>query len=407
MLSSAIIASSTSGDVLVELGIVLVVLAVLGRFADRISLPAIPLYLVAGLLLGEGSVVPLDASEEFIRVCADLGVVLLLLLLGLEYTPRELQSGLRSNWKAGVVDLVASFTPGVAAGYFLGWDPVTAFLLGGVTYISSSGIIAKLISDLDRIANRETPVVLALLVMEDIAMAVFLPITGVLIVGASPLEGITSVVVALAVVVGALTVSMRYSAHMSRVLDTRSREVLLLTVLGLTFLVAGLAEEVQVSAAVGAFLLGVTLSGQVAERGRELLLPIRDVFGGLFFVFFGLQIDPGSLGGVLAPALLLAVVTAATKIATGWWAATRAGMGPRGRVRVALSLVPRGEFSIVIAGIGVSAGLEDDLGALTACYVLILVIAGSIAIRFADSLPLPTSLRSRPARVGSATTGKN
>jgi K+:H+ antiporter subunit KhtU len=400
-----VIAASTSGQVLIELGAVLLLLAVLGRLAAKVGIPSIPLYLIAGLVLGEGSAVSLDASEDFIRIAADIGVVLLLLLLGLEYTPDELQHGLRSNWQAGLVDLGASFTPGFVAGLLLGWDPVAAVLLGGITYISSSGIIAKVLSDLDRVANRETPVVLAILVIEDIAMAVFLPITGVLIVGTGLLEGATSVLIALGVVAVALIVSARYSTHVSRVIESRSREILLLTVLGLTFLVSGLAEEVQVSAAVGAFLLGVTLSGQVAETGRELLEPIRDVFGGLFFVFFGLQIDPGTLGPVLLPALLLALVTAATKIGTGWWAARRMGIGPRGRVRAAMSLVPRGEFSIVIAGIGVAAALEQDLGPFAACYVLILAVAGSLAMRFADDMPLPGARRRARARV--ATAGKN
>jgi CPA2 family monovalent cation:H+ antiporter-2 len=384
------LAASTSGDVLVELGAVLLVLAVLGRAAAWFSLPSIPLYLIAGLLLGEGSAFPLHASTDFIRIGADVGVVMLLLLLGLEYTPQDLQQGLRSNWPAGIVDIVANFVPGVAAGLVLGWSWTPALLLGGITYVSSSGIIAKLLSDLERYANRETPIVLAVLVIEDIVMAVFLPIVGVLIVGASPLKGVTSVLVALGVVAAALVVSSRYSGHVSRALHTHSAELLLLTVLGLTFLVAGLAEELQVSAAVGAFLLGVTLSGQVAERGRGLLEPIRDVFGGLFFVFFGLQIDPSTLVPVLGPAAALAGVTALTKGGTGWWAASRMRVGRRGRLRAAVSLVPRGEFSIVIAGIGVAEGLEPDLGPVTACYVLILAVVGSLAMRFADQIPMRT-----------------
>ena len=379
---ATLLAAGTSGAVLIELGAVLLVLAVLGRVAARLDLPSIPLYLIAGLLLGEGSVFPLNASTGFIRVGADLGVVLLLLLLGLEYEPEELTAGLRANWPAGLVDLVSSFTPGYLGGLLLGWDQPAAVLLGGITYISSSGIIAKLLSDLDRLGNRETPVILSILVIEDIVMAVFLPLTGVLLVGASPLEGTLSIAVALLVVAGAFVVALKWSTGVSRVLETRSPELLLLTVLGLTLLVAGLAEEVQVSAAVGAFLLGVMLSGQIAERGRALLVPIRDVFGGLFFVFFGLQIDPATLAPALGPALGLAVVTGASKAGTGWWAARRAGIGVPGRKRAAASLVPRGEFSIVIAGIGIAAGAEPDLGPAAASYVLILAIVGSLAMRF-------------------------
>lgn len=394
VLATVVIAAGGSGRVLVELGVVLLVLAVLGRLAARADLPSIPLYLLAGLLLGQGSLFPLDASAEFIRVGADVGVVLLLLLLGLEFEPEELRDGLRANWPAGALDLVANFVPGWLVGLALGWSATSALLLGGITYISSSGIIAKLLGDLDRLGNRETPVVLSVLVIEDIVMAVFLPLSGVLLVGASFTEGAVSIAIALAVVVVAFIVALRWSGSLSRLLDTRSAELLLLTVLGLTFFVAGLAAEVQVSAAVGAFLLGVMLSGQIAERGRALLEPIRDVFGGLFFVFFGLQIDPAALGPVLLPALGLAVATAATKVGTGWWAARRAGIGRAGRVRAGVALVPRGEFSIVIAGLGVAAGIEDDLGPLAACYVLILAIAGSLAMRYIDGrgrLPLRRS----------------
>lgn len=382
MVGVTLLAAGTSGAVLIELGAVLLVLALLGRLAARVDLPSIPLYLVAGLLLGEGSAIPLDASTEFIRIGADLGVVLLLLLLGLEYQPEELAAGLQANWKAGLVDLVGSFTPGYVAGVVMGWSQPAAVLLGGVTYISSSGIIAKLLGDLERLGNRETPVILSILVIEDIVMAVFLPLTGVLLVGASPLEGVASIAVALLVVAVAFVVALKWSSPLSRLLHSRSPELLLLTVLGLTLLVAGLAEEVQVSAAVGAFLLGVMLSGQIAERGRELLLPIRDVFGGLFFVFFGLQIDPSTLAPALLPALVLAVLTGATKAGTGWWAAKRAGIGIPGRKRAAASLIPRGEFSIVIAGIGMAAGVEPDLGPTAASYVLTLAIVGSLAMRF-------------------------
>jgi monovalent cation:H+ antiporter-2, CPA2 family len=376
------VAVSSVSNILIELGAVLLLLGICGRLAARVGLPSIPLYLVAGLMLGEGSPVALEASSEFIRIGADLGVVLLLLLLGLEYTPEELSHGIRTNWLAGLIDFGASFTPGFLGGLLLGWGTVASILLGGITYITSSGIVAKLLADLDRLGNRETSTVLSLLVMEDIVMAVFLPVAAVLIVGASLVEAGLSVLLALTVVAGALLVSLRLGARVSALLDSTSPELLLLTVLGTTFLAAGLADKAKVSAAVGAFLIGVMLSGQIAERGRELLSPIRDVFGGLFFIFFGLQIDPGDLPPVVVPGIVLAVVSAGSKVATGWWAARHAGIGPRGRRRAAAAMIPRGEFSIVIAGIGTAAGLESELGPVAACYVLILAIGGSFAMRF-------------------------
>lgn len=390
-------ATSAASDVLVELGLVLTVLGLLGRIASKVGLPTIPLFLLSGLLLGEGGLYPLDASAEFVRVGGEVGVIILLLLLGLEYSPDDLRDGVRGNWRAGVVDLVANAAPGVLMGVALGWGVVASTLLGGVTYISSSGIIARQLFDLDRIGNRETPIILSVLVIEDLMMAVFLPILGVMILDLAWWRGAVSVAVALGAVLVAIVVASLSGARISDMLDTPSQEVLLFTMLGATLLIAGLAEEIRISAAVAAFLVGLTFSGSLAERGREVLLPVRDVFGGLFFVVFGLQIDLGSLPSVLVPALLLVVVTAATKVGTGWWAAGRAGVRPRGRLRAALSLVPRGEFSVVLAGLGVAAGLEADLGPLVAAYVLIIATVGSVAMRYADSVPLPASLTQRPA----------
>lgn len=384
--------------VLIELGIVLLVLAALGRLAARIGLPSVPLYLLAGLLMGRGSFFRVDAGEEFLAIGAQIGVVLLLLLLGLEYSPADLKHGLRTTWLAGILDGLANTIPGIAFGLILGWSPVASLLLGGVTYMSSSGIIARLLDDFDRYANRETPVILSLLVMEDIVMAVFLPILAVILVGSSLAQGAIAMAIALGLVTIAFVVSFRFSSHVSRAVHSRSRELLLLSVLGLSFVVAGVAEAAQVSAAVGAFLLGLTLSGQVADEVRTLLPPLRDVFGGIFFVFFGLTIDPRDLVPVLVPALILAIITAVTKIATGAWAAARAGIGPKGRWRTGLSLIPRGEFSIVIAGLGVAAGIEDELGPLAAAYVLILAVGGSVLMRLADHIPVPGIIKPRKPR---------
>lgn len=372
------------GDVLIELGLVLLVLALLGRLAQRIGISSIPLYLLGGLALGKGGILPISAGDSFIAVGAEIGVVLLLLLLGLEYSPEDLRDGLRSTWRAGVIDVVANALPGFAAGLILGWTPTASLLLAGITYISSSGIIARLLADMDRIGNRETPVILSLLVMEDVITAFVLPVIAVLLVGATLAQGALAAGLAIGVVLLAFYVAFRLSARVSRAIHSRSRELLLLTVLGITFLVAGLAEAVQVSAAVGAFLLGVTLSGQVADEVRSLLPPFRDVFGGLFFVFFGMQVDPRSLPPVLLPAIALACVGVASKVATGYAAAALAGIGRAGRWRAGYALVPRGEFSIVIAGLGVAAGVEPRLGPLAAAYVLALAVAGPILMRTAD-----------------------
>src|ERR671936_397527 len=196
--------------VLLELGGVILGLGVLGRVAGRLGLSAIPLYLLAGLAFGEGGLLPLVTAHEFIEVGVDIGVILLLLLLGLEYTACELLSSLRRSAPAGLADLVLNFTPGLVAGLLLGWSPLTAVVLGGVTYVTSSGIVAKVLGDLGRLGNRETPVVLSILVVEDLAMAAYLPLVTGLLASGGLLAGLVPVGVALATVAVGLLVAVRW-----------------------------------------------------------------------------------------------------------------------------------------------------------------------------------------------------
>jgi len=380
----------------VELGAIVVVLGLLSRIALRAGLSAIPLYLLAGLAFGEGGLYPLDLAEGFTAVGAEIGVILLLFMLGLEYTPHELATGLRRGVPAGAFDLVANFLPGVVVGLLLGWSGVAAVLLGGVTYISSSGVIAKVLGDLGRLGNRETPSVLSVLVLEDLAMAVYLPLVAVLLAGGTMRAGVVSLAIAIGTVALVLAVALRYADPISRAVSSPSDETLLLTLFGAVMLVAGVAQRLQVSSAIGAFLVGIALSGEVAERARTLLGPLRDLFAAVFFVFFGLQIDPGSLPSVAALALGLGLLTAATKVATGWWASGRDGVRTRGRFRAGAALISRGEFSIVIAGLGVNAGLEPQLGPLSAGYVLLLAVLGPLATRYVD--PLVVAVQERRTR---------
>jgi CPA2 family monovalent cation:H+ antiporter-2 len=395
------------GALLVELGGVILGLGILGRLAGRLGLSAIPLYLLAGLAFGEGGLLPLVTAQEFIEVGAEVGVILLLLMLGLQYSASELLGSLRAAAPAGVVDLVLNFTPGVAAGLLLGWSPLAAVVLGGVTYVTSSGIVAKILGDLGRLGNRETPVVLSILVVEDLAMAVYLPLITGLLVGGGLLASAASVGVALAAVALVLLVAVRYGETLSRLVFTPSGEVLLLVILGLALVVAGVAQRLQVSTAVGAFLVGIALSGEAAEAAHDLLAPLRDLFAAVFFVFFGLQTDPRSIPPVALAAAGLALVTAATKVATGWWAARRAGIGPRGRWRAGTVLVPRGEFSIVIAGLAVAAGAEPTLGPLATAYVLVLAVLGPVLarLRAAAGRPDQPAYSSRRAAIRSSTGG--
>ncbi|WP_119726371.1 cation:proton antiporter [Thermomonospora amylolytica] len=384
---------------LIEIGAIILALGVLGSIAVRFSVSAIPLYLIGGLAFGAGGLLPLDNSEHFVEIGAEVGVILLLFTLGLEYTAGELVGTLRTSAPVGLADLVLNAAPGVIAGLLLGWGPVGALALGGVTYVSSSGIAAKVMGDLGWLGNRETPAVLSVLVFEDLAMAVYLPILTTVLAGAGLVAGMQSLAVAALTVTAILYVALRHGNLVERFVSSPSDEVLLLKVLGLTLLVAGIASQLQVSAAVGAFLMGIALSGPLAHQAQRLLTPLKDLFAAVFFVFFGLHTDPADLPPMLGVAVLLAVVGIGTKLGSGWLAARRAGVHLTGRIRAGAALAPRGEFNIVIAGLAVSGGADpglDSLGSLAAAYVLILAVAGPLLARGAEPLARRISGRRRP-----------
>jgi K+:H+ antiporter subunit KhtU len=378
---------------LIELGAVILVLGILGRIASRFGFSPIPLYLLAGLAFGHGGLLPLGASEEFVATGAEIGVILLLLLLGLEYTASDLVGTLKTQYVSGIIDFLLNALPGAALALLMGWGPVAAIALAGVTWISSSGVIAKVVGDLGRLGNRETPVVLGILVLEDLSMAVYLPILTAVLAGVGLAGGSITLLISLGTVSVVLFVALRYGRVISRAVSSDNPEMLLLVVLGLTLLVAGIAQKLQVSAAVGAFLVGIALSGEVAHGARNLLSPLRDLFAAVFFVFFGLSTDPADIPPVLGPALGLAIITALTKVGTGWYAARRAGVKSAGRWRAGGTLVARGEFSIVIAGLAV--GVEPRLGPLATAYVLILVILGPLAARYTEPIARRVAGKSR------------
>lgn len=370
-----------SAPLLFELGAILVVLTILGSAARRFGLSPIPLYLLTGLFLGTGGLAPVPAAAEFMKTGASIGVVLLLLTLGLEFSIGEFSSSLRRHLPSAWVDLVLNAIPGAIAGWLLGLDVVGIVAMAGITYISSSGVIARLLGDLDRLGNRETPAVLSVLVLEDFAMAAYLPVLTVLAAGGTLAEAVLWTAMALGALALAFLVSLRWGHHVGRALGHREDEQLLLRILGLTLIVAAVAEHLHASAAVGAFLVGLTLTGPTAERARTVLTPLRDLFAAVFFLSIGLTINPADLLPMMPFALGLAAVTAGTKIISGAYAARREGAARRGQLRAGTALIARGEFSLVI--IGLAGTSVATLSAVATPYVFILAIIGPVLARLA------------------------
>lgn len=379
-----------SSALLFQLGALLTMLALVGALARHFALSPIPVYLLAGLSLGKGGLLPVAAADDFVITAAPIGVVLLLLTLGLEFSATEFAASMRHHLPSAGVDIVLNATPGAVTGWLLGLNGIAILALAGVTYISSSGIIARLLEDLGRLGNRETPAVLAVLVLEDFAMAGYLPLLAVLAARGSWLDAVGGMLAAIGVLVAAFAVSYRWGHHVGRLVAHPDSEQLLLRVLGITLIVAAAAETMNASAAVGAFLVGLTLTGETADRARKVLGPLRDLFGAVFFLAIGLSVDPRELLPMLPVAVALAVVTAATKILTGMLAARRDGVARRGQLRAGTALIARGEFSLIIIGfVGTSI---PELAALATSYVFIMAIVGPVLSRYIGGRP-PAGVR--------------
>lgn len=365
--------------VLIELGLAIVGLALLARLANHLRFSAVPFYLLAGLCFGRGGLAPMDLSEDFIRIGAEIGVLLLLFMLGLEYGGGELRKNLRQGLPGGIADFLLNFSPGLIAGLILGWHTIPAVLLGGITYISSSGIVAKMLAESRRVQAPERTAIVSILVLEDLGMAIFLPLLSVLIAGGDAKRMVISVAVAVLIVAVVLVAALRYGNVLSKIVVHPSDEIVLLTMFGAVLVVAGFAQRFNVSAGVGAFLVGIAASGPLAEQTHRLLAPLRDLFAAIFFFFFGLEVNPSSLPPAIPVAAALGVVTAATKIITGYWNARRFSADNDGLWRAGVALIPRGEFSIVIAALG--AAIEPQLGPISAAYVFLLAFAGPVLMR--------------------------
>jgi CPA2 family monovalent cation:H+ antiporter-2 len=376
--------SKEDGLVLGELGSVLLGLGIAAYIASRIRLSVVPIFLLAGLFFGNGGIVALDLSDEFLDLGAQWGAILLLLLLGLEYSAQELFESVKKRKSLGAVDLVVNFLPGAALGFILGWGFLGALTLGGITYVSSSGIASQFIKD-SRLESREsTRRAVGVLVIEDLFLAPYLPVLSALLASLGVATGLISISIALIVTGIALLIGARgfHIPHAPLVMGDSA--TLLLTVFGSALLASGVATYFGFSGAVAAFLVGLLLTGDVAIVARVRLAPLRDLFSAIFFLFFGLSVDPADIPSVLIPASVLALIGVFTKWVTAWWA-VRDLQEDNAIWRAAVLLIPRGEFSMVIAGLAATSLFAVELQALTLTYVILTTLFASIIMRTVHS----------------------
>jgi CPA2 family monovalent cation:H+ antiporter-2 len=380
----ALAPSAEASQTLAEIGALLLALGVIAFIAARLNFSVVPLYLVLGLAVGQGGFGLVSLSSDFLAIGAQIGAILLLLLLGLEYSAPDLAQAFKERKSAGFFDIATNFVPGALLALAFGWGPLAAFVVGGIAYVSSSGIASQLLRETGWRKSELSKRIVTILVFEDLALAPYLPLLSSLVLGLSAAAGLLSVSVALIITGLVLIISYRGNTKWSRILNPDVPSGLLLTVFGSALLAAGVADLAGFSGAVAAFLVGLLLTGEVANTVRGRLGSLRDLFAAIFFLFFGLATNFSDLIQVLPAVALFVAVGVAGKFAVGWWIAK--DMGDKlSWIRAGAFLTPRGEFSMVIAALAAPAVLSVNLQALTLSYVTLTAVIGSIALRFLRS----------------------
>jgi len=371
------------GSSLVALGAALVATGVLGRAGRRIGLPTIPLFMLAGVVLGPHTPgLHLVHDPRELELVATIGLVLLLFYLGLEFSVDELLGGGRRLLFASALFLVVNVGAGLAFGALLGWGGREALVIAGAVGISSSAIVTKLLVELGRLSRPETRVILAVIVVEDLFLALYLALLQPLLHDATSGAGVLLSIAKAVGFLAALALLARFGAPaVGRMLDTDDNELLTIGFVGIAVLGAGAAEEFGVSGAIGAFFIGLVLA-KSASRARiaQLVHPIRDVFGALFFYAFGVAIDPGEVVSVAGPISAAVTLTVAGTVAVGAVVA-RVYAFDRGSARsLAFTMLARGEFSLIVAALAATAGLDARIGPFVAGYVLVLAIGTPLLV---------------------------
>lgn len=369
-------------ETLLAMGGAFVAAAVIARLGRRIGLPTIPLFMVAGILLGPYTpgFVLVDDPHEFEMLSA-LGLVLLLFYLGLEFHVDDLKNGGRKLFAVGGIYLLLNVGAGLGFGFALGWGTREALVLAGIVGISSSAIVTKLLVDTGRLGNPETRLILGIIVVEDIFLALYLAAIQPILGGA---EGATEMIVQMGKAFGfllVLAIAARFGTRIiGRFIAVKDDELLVISFLGAAVLIAGISETLGVADAIGAFMIGLILGGTSSgPRIRELVHPLRDAFGAIFFFVFGLSIDPGDIASVAGPVAIAVGITIVGNIAAGIAAARMNGFGTLPAANIATTLLARGEFALILGTMAAAAGLDARLGPFIAGYVLVLAIIGPLS----------------------------
>lgn len=374
-------------NILLQVGFALGIIALAGLLSSRLRFSIVPLLILAGMVVGPH--VPrigvLDLrfieSAQLINFMGSLGILFLLFHLGLEFSVGRLMKAGRSIILGGTVYMAINLVLGLLFPLLLGWSLKEILIVAGVTTISSSAIVAKMIVDLKRSVRPETEMILGLMMFQDVFVAIYLAVvSGLVLTGETSTLGVLkSAGLALGFMLGLLFLGRKLLPQLNRLLNIPSDEVFMLVLFAILIIVAGLSETIHVAEAIGALLVGLVLAEtEHRERIEKILVPFRDLFGAMFFFSFGLSIDPLSLSGAVWPALAAVALTLTGNYVAGMVAGRMSGYSHYASNNIGLTITSRGEFSIILAKLALAGGLLPILQPFTALYVLILAVLGPL-----------------------------
>ena len=366
---------------ILEIGLALALIAFAVGLAAKLGFSNVPFLIVIGMVVGPHApqIGVFDfrfiETESLISFMGRMGVLFLLFYLGLESSVTKLIRAGRSILAGGSLYIGINFTIGFSYGYLNGFPLRETLIIAGLTTVSSSAIVAKILFDYRRTANPETELILGITMFEDIFLAVYLSlISGIILSGASSFAGVASSGgIALGFIVALLAVGRWATPVLNRLFRISSNEVFVIVVFACLFLLAGLGETIHVAESIGALLLGLILGEtEHSERMERLIVPFRDFFGAIFFFSFGLSIDPFSLGGAAWLAVGAALLSLIGVVIAGLIVGKASKISPVGSLNTGFTLLARGEFSIIIVNLAIAGGLLAVLQPFAALYVLIL-----------------------------------
>ncbi|KZN96631.1 cation:proton antiporter [Aeribacillus pallidus] len=370
-----------------EVGTALVLVAIAAIIANKLKFSIIPFLIVLGMLVGPHAptigIIDLTfiESKEIIQFLGRIGVLFLLFYLGLEFSVGKLMKSGRNIVVGGSLYVAINFVLGLLYGFIVGMPWMETLIIAGLVSVSSSAIVAKVLVDLKRTANPETELILGIILFDDIFLALFLTtMSGVLLAGSTSVLGIiTSVLISVGYMLLFFFIARKGSPLLNKWLNIKSDEIFIIVIFAALFFVAGFSETLHVAEAIGALLLGLVFSEtDYRDRIEHLVVPFRDFFGAIFFFSFGLSIDPSTLAGAIWLALGAAALTIAGNFVAGMISGRKAGLSYKASTNIGLTIMARGEFSIIVANLGITAGLSPILTPFTALYVLILAIIGPL-----------------------------